>query len=279
MAAYFTKSAPTWVTLLDIVLMDATTTLVLANTPRTAIKPRVCAIVIAICLAAHLHWSYPAKTIGFSHMIPGLIWGRIPHLIDALLLTKAEYMYEMTWRLKMGKIAAIPDGTRNRVVWAWFTAWNCRWIGTRWEQDSKARVPAKKRGGPVQVTNGNSGKDSAEGAIRRRKFVIRRLQVAIACYLLLDFLGWTAVPPEVSEPLFRPEKQYIFRRTAEITAEELGVRAGGVLGYGIAASSALHMLHSLAAAVMVGLGINEPEEWPSMFGNISDAWSIRRLWG
>lgn len=278
MAAYFTKNAPTWVTLLDIALMDLSTTLVLANTSRFAARTRACALIFTIYLAAHLHWSYPPKTMGFSHMIPGLVWGRIPHLSDALLLTRADYIQDMEWKVKTGKITAIPNSTWSRIVWAWFTVWNSRWIGTRWQRGSEARILAKKQAKAAQSTNGSSKKDGKGSAISRRQFVVRKLQISVACYLLLDFLGWSAAPPEITEPLFRAEKQYIFRRVTDVTAEELGVRAGGVLGYALAASAALTMLHSLASATMVGLGIHDPEEWPSMFGSISDAWSIRRLW-
>ena len=41
----------------------------------------------------------------------------------------------------------------------------------------------------------------------------------------------------------------------------------------------LKMYYVLASIIAVGLGISVPEDWPDMFGNWSDAYTLRRLWG
>ncbi|KAI0718586.1 membrane bound O-acyl transferase family-domain-containing protein [Cerioporus squamosus] len=41
----------------------------------------------------------------------------------------------------------------------------------------------------------------------------------------------------------------------------------------------LKMYYEAASLVAVGLGLGRPEDWPDMFGNWSDAYTLRRLWG
>ncbi|KMU76043.1 hypothetical protein CISG_05302 [Coccidioides immitis RMSCC 3703] len=69
------------------------------------------------------------------------------------------------------------------------------------------------------------------------------------------------------------------RRMTEISLEELAIRTGSVIGFAAAAMAMIVQLHAFASAVIVGLGIHDPEEWPLMYGRISDAWSVRRFWG
>ncbi|KAJ7513074.1 membrane bound O-acyl transferase family-domain-containing protein [Mycena galericulata] len=52
-----------------------------------------------------------------------------------------------------------------------------------------------------------------------------------------------------------------------------------VAGWGLSAYSALMIGTSLLSAISVALGMSAPEEWPSLFGGPSEAWSIRRFWG
>ncbi|KAF9870932.1 hypothetical protein CkaCkLH20_11604 [Colletotrichum karsti] len=37
-------------------------------------------------------------------------------------------------------------------------------------------------------------------------------------------------------------------------------------------------IHLLAGLFFVGIGVDEPEEWPPVFGDIRQAWSVRRYW-
>ncbi len=41
----------------------------------------------------------------------------------------------------------------------------------------------------------------------------------------------------------------------------------------------LKMYYEAASLLAVGLGLGRPEDWPDMFGNWSDAYTLRRLWG
>jgi hypothetical protein len=53
-----------------------------------------------------------------------------------------------------------------------------------------------------------------------------------------------------------------------------------VIGWS-AASWAFHGLNNAyrgGAAVSVALGLYEPRDWPPLFGELSEAWSVRQMW-
>ena len=39
------------------------------------------------------------------------------------------------------------------------------------------------------------------------------------------------------------------------------------------------MIHSLLAVVHIGFRLQDPSLWPPIFGELSEAYSIRRFWG
>ncbi|WEW59105.1 hypothetical protein PRK78_004574 [Emydomyces testavorans] len=264
---------------IEILFMQLTTVLVLAYAPRSATGVRVGAAVLALCLAAHIHWRFP-RSSAHRQLILSIIWTQIVQVSDALVVTRAEYVDVMRWRVKMGQIDAVSDIQWDRVAWAWFMQWNGRWIGTRWEVGCRVRSATEKRGKVVRGSkNGTTrGNGISEGTGSRRGYVAGRLTTAIAIYLALDFLGWSAPPGAVWQPAFAVDKQYVFRRVTQVSLEELAIRTGAVLGSGVVGAAVLVQMHSFAAAVMVGLGIHDADEWPALFGHISDAWCLRRFW-
>ncbi|EAS33311.3 uncharacterized protein CIMG_04335 [Coccidioides immitis RS] len=268
---------PSWLALVEIFIMQATTVAVLAYAPKSAIKIRISVTILTVFLAAHIHWIFPYNNSALNHMVLPSVWGQVLHLINALLVTNIEYVNEMKWKMKAGKVNAISNRGWDRIVWAWNTIWNGRWIGTRWEEEC-IRRDVKEGINGVETVNGSHKKGKGQ-SIGRVGFAMRRFQISVAAYLVLDLLGWVALPQEIINSTFTVEKQYVFRRMTEISLEELAIRTGSVIGFAAAAMAMIVQLHAFASAVIVGLGIHDPEEWPLMYGRISDAWSVRRFWG
>ncbi|KXS94515.1 hypothetical protein AC578_3187 [Pseudocercospora eumusae] len=79
--------------------------------------------------------------------------------------------------------------------------------------------------------------------------------------------------------LFSPSHVPLFARIAEVTPEELAVRALGVLIYWTMQYLSLSLLYNSLAVTTVALQIFGPEEWPPIFGAIDQAWSIAQFWG
>ncbi|KAI1919138.1 hypothetical protein LOZ65_004579 [Ophidiomyces ophidiicola] len=178
----------------------------------------------------------------------------------------------------MRKIGVIPDRPWSRMLWAWLLLWNGRWAGTRWQYDRRSSLTVKKQDTISKMGINGKHTEKVDERTSRRNFIVFRLLLAVTAYLILDLLGWVSLPPEDIQIIYSVEKQYIFRRRSQITLEEIGFRVGAVLGYGVAATAMLTKLHSVSAALMVGIGASEPEEWPYIFGNVFDAWSLRQFW-
>lgn len=47
--------------------------------------------------------------------------------------------------------------------------------------------------------------------------------------------------------------------------------------FGVAA--AMSILYTMLSLVIVGLGINTPKDWPPFFGNVFEAYTVRKCWG
>ncbi|OLN85272.1 hypothetical protein CCHL11_04375 [Colletotrichum chlorophyti] len=71
-----------------------------------------------------------------------------------------------------------------------------------------------------------------------------------------------------------------FRRLLrnQVTLRETAIRAYFAFETVWGAYSWYTRLHYSCALFFVGLGIDEPEEWPPSFGDIRQAWNIRRFW-
>ncbi|KAK1991081.1 hypothetical protein LX36DRAFT_663642 [Colletotrichum falcatum] len=75
-----------------------------------------------------------------------------------------------------------------------------------------------------------------------------------------------------------PEKANFFRRLDGVTAHELAIRSFFAFNSLWGPYAFYTQLHSSMALFFVALGIDEPDEWPPVFGDIRQAWSLRRLW-
>ncbi|GKT86156.1 toxin biosynthesis protein [Colletotrichum tofieldiae] len=73
-------------------------------------------------------------------------------------------------------------------------------------------------------------------------------------------------------------KIYFFRRLHEVTSREIVIRCFFAFQAVWSAYAFYTMIHSTIAIFFVALRIDEPEEWPSVFGDIRQAWNLRRFW-
>ncbi|KAH8728506.1 membrane bound O-acyl transferase family-domain-containing protein [Phaeosphaeriaceae sp. PMI808] len=74
---------------------------------------------------------------------------------------------------------------------------------------------------------------------------------------------------------------YFFRRLpGSFTAEEMWSRFSLTFNWCIVNMFFYEAYHSLFAIIFVGLGADTPSRWSmSLFGSVSEAWSVRRYWG
>ncbi|KAM0274930.1 hypothetical protein ACHAQH_007739 [Verticillium albo-atrum] len=127
------------------------------------------------------------------------------------------------------------------------------------------------------------------GTIRREprlRFVLRRLSLAVSL-AILEFsikpkLMLVYLPTTYDD--FSPAKEAFFRRLLlprrgpMPDGHEFAVRLWMTFETTWAAYSFYTMWHSIASAAAVATGLDRPHEWPPLFGDIRQAYSMRRYW-
>ncbi|EFQ34448.1 hypothetical protein CGRA01v4_00125 [Colletotrichum graminicola] len=74
------------------------------------------------------------------------------------------------------------------------------------------------------------------------------------------------------------DRTVFFRRLNEVTLHEVMVRCVFAVQSIWSPYAFYTEVHSIMAIFFVALRIDEPEDWPPVFGDIRQAWSLRRLW-
>ena len=67
--------------------------------------------------------------------------------------------------------------------------------------------------------------------------------------------------------------------TAPVHTTPFGMRTLSMLVFGVNAYAVLNLPFVFASLVALLLGVGQPEDWPDMFGDWSDAYTVRRFWG
>ena len=168
-------------------------------------------------------------------------------------------------------------------VWDWRAAYkmvfNARWIGTT-QQTPDVLQRSEHRNNEVIVRS--AGRITPSHAIR--KFLRRRLTSAATIYLLnrLHHRLVLTQNPVLSHTFdyedFLPPKQTFFRRIHSVTLRETIIRVWLVLYFNWSAWALYTGLHDIFALMFVGIGLDEPYEWPPLYGSLTEAYSIRRFW-
>lgn len=83
----------------------------------------------------------------------------------------------------------------------------------------------------------------------------------------------------LTRPYLRFFPRMLFASALPISLGETIFRFRQVMCLWLICGSAQFWLYQLLAFAMVGLGIQDPEQWPPYYGNPGDAWSVRQFWG
>lgn len=153
--------------------------------------------------------------------------------------------------------------------WNWRAAYkmlyNSRWVDTR---NISPDVPAPRR------------------YKSRASFLISRFLSAAAIYTFHHCYALAVSSPApfnlwapFSSSDFYPEKEYAFRRFGEMTLRENGIRLFFIFHFIWTAYSELEFVHHAHAFIAVGIGYDDPEDWPPLYGSVKETYSLRRFWG
>jgi hypothetical protein len=148
----------------------------------------------------------------------------------------------------------------TKLTWAIGMLWNMRGIHTSW---SIKRIP------PFSIINPNN-------VPSRMSFLRGHCRTIVLAYLLLDLFA-NQPPPDLT--MILKNRQHFLFRLSEITIEDFVFRVSVVLGFWLNTMCIVAMIHSLLAVVHIGFRLQNPSLWPPIFGQLSEAYSIRRFWG
>jgi hypothetical protein len=115
----------------------------------------------------------------------------------------------------------------------------------------------------------------------KRKFLIRHAITACSLYIAQSLYTTLTSYYISSHPVYGPDKAIFFRRLPDsLNAAELWDRFDLTIHWCIINMWMYETYHSAFAIFFVGLGFDAPTDWAmSLFGPISEAWSVRRYWG
>ncbi|KAL3459749.1 membrane bound O-acyl transferase family-domain-containing protein [Aspergillus heterothallicus] len=117
----------------------------------------------------------------------------------------------------------------------------------------------------------------------RGRFLAWNLLVILLQYFMIDLITHQPSSPEDVERMFGPGKEYLIfrpRNVAPPTIAEIGVHLGvAVMAWGPMGACFISIFYRIVAVVSVALGVSNPRQWPSLFGSMTDAYTIRRFWG
>ena len=117
-------------------------------------------------------------------------------------------------------------------------------------------------------------RDPAKSSARKR-FVISRVMLSVLCLAVFHFSSlYRLRSPSFNPTLHEGGDGEMFIRAHS----SLLRRFWEVLVWASGTISEMSLLQSAAAAISVGVGASEPEDWPLMFGSPKYVYSVRRFW-
>jgi hypothetical protein len=145
------------------------------------------------------------------------------------------------------------------------------------------RATYKLWGNPqlLQATKATSDSRGSPPEIPYSVFYFLRLIKLPIYYCLHTY----AIPPIFSETIYAffpedvsPIQQTLLRRLSDVTAREVVIRSYTAIIWILESLIFLDSANALLACFFVLVGLDQPSEWPALFGDITSATSLRRFW-
>ncbi|KAL2842707.1 membrane bound O-acyl transferase family-domain-containing protein [Aspergillus pseudoustus] len=117
----------------------------------------------------------------------------------------------------------------------------------------------------------------------RWRFLCWSLVVILFQYFMIDLVTHQPSSPEDVERMFGPGKEYLLFRPRDLpppTLAEVGAHLVlAIMAWGPMGACFISIFYRIVAVISVALGFSGPQQWPSLFGSVVDAYTIRRFWG
>ncbi|PYH48329.1 wax synthase family protein [Aspergillus saccharolyticus JOP 1030-1] len=145
----------------------------------------------------------------------------------------------------------------NRLQTAWRYLLTIRGIGTPWQLKQLPAYPRVLRTNPPPS---------------RTQYAVRHLAIVVWQVLFLRLLAHPSLHP--SQPFYDDGQEFSYR----LTQWPSRLVSTYILGV-IPSYLFLDILYRCGAMVAVGTGLQTMADWPPLFGNLADAWTLRGFWG
>jgi hypothetical protein len=232
-------------------------------TTPTSFLERASIFLVSVTIAAQLQYDNPDFTGNSTYNGFLLSWMWIYHLRVFKLLFKTADPGELSSAVPITNSQIFEDTSKaSQLVTAWSLIFSFRDIKT-------LRA--------IKNTQSPAG-HSSETLPTKSEFVKSRIAEGIWLYLLADAIFTFLPDPDVEVDV--PEyKQAIFSRLGDITLEEIIARpiSVAVPAFCIYAIFTIpYNIFSIIAVLFLG---SAPQSWPTQWGSLTEAYTLRRFWG
>jgi hypothetical protein len=237
----------------------STSVIVVSTNKRSWIRP------LTGLFAAYLGYQQFLACLDFSDSLlyngtaAAVSFAQVLHLNNLLWINGVDLRDLVPEADEKGTLAAF-----RRLPSALSLTLNPRGIGTKWQVKY---VPAW----PAFYPN---GKPSS-----RAVFLARQLFHLCWQYIALDFMYFTPSlqSPEEQAIMYGKGLEY---RYFDLTLDQwIGRVSMTTVGWLFVARIMITFWHTSLSIIFVASGISRPEDWPPIFGSISDAYTLRNFWG
>lgn len=221
----------------------------------------------------------PSTQVSYTHpmyanLLGGSIFSLLLKYLDTVVLRKSTYEAGGPTTTPEGNPLLLPHkekegdhpssvtGIWRRLHFGIAHLLDTRLSGTPWEVKN---VPPFNKNDPSYVPS---------KSIFLRNNILR----VLISVTLLD-LGRPSADTTKNAILFAESKVPFFARLGSVTTEDVAMRFVTTLASVIITYLLFQAVHASSAVVTVTLGLSKPERWRPLFGDVSDAWSLRRAWG
>ena len=211
-----------------------------------------------------------------------------PNYVSIIGMTITIWMGHMSYVLCLQGSKYHEPGTQ----WDWHRAykmcWNVRWLGTPHEAPSNTpkpntAAPATPQSLQFELKKASLSIDPRANRARRHKFLLSNLLAVAALYainmLFEHALATVVTHLSLSESDFQPQKQIFFRRLTTVSTREIVIRTIVVINFVWSSWAGCVGSHCISSVFFVGVGLDEPEDWPTLMGSPWQMYSVRRFWG
>lgn len=229
--------------------------------PTTRRFPRIISFACLLILLFYCYTGYSLRSPGEDYVLG---------CSNGILLAAAVHMTFLCPDFPNGLRRADPtngdEPTPSELPFAHKLSWMAELAG------NMRRIGFARAGGAMNGAVDRCGPASSSG---RKRFVISRVMISILCLVVFD----CALRYRLRNPTFNPVLHQDARDEKFIRAHSsLLRRFWEVLVWTAGTVSEMTLLQSTAAALSVGVGASEPEDWPSMFGSPFHAYTVRKFW-